>query len=216
MYMKFKGVINNMFNFNISKSLSVVSGQTRLLLFASLVILMSNFLIAQDSTSGLHPMKQTKLGLYVTAKEAYEMWLANPEKVKILDVRMPEEYVFVGHPAMAYNIPLVFGTYEWDTEKKMYKLKPNPDFVKECQALFQPDDIILATCRSGGRGAMAVNTLAGAGFTNVYNITDGIEGDEVTEPGSLFKGQRLVNGWKNSGIPWTYDVNPDLMKLPKN
>ena len=177
---------------------------------------MSNFLIAQDSTSGLHPMKQTKLGLYVTAKEAYEMWLANPEKVKILDVRMPEEYVFVGHPAMAYNIPLVFGTYEWDTEKKMYKLKPNPDFVKECQALFQPDDIILATCRSGGRGAMAVNVLAGAGFTNVYNITDGIEGDEVTDPASLFKGQRLVNGWKNSGIPWTYDINPDLMKLPKN
>ena len=205
-----------MFDFNISKSLSAVSGQTRLLLFASLVILMSNFLIAQESTPELQKEKQTKLGLYVTAKEAYVMWLANPEKVKILDVRMPEEYVFVGHPAMAYNIPLVFGTSEWDTEKKMYKLKPNPASVKECQALFQPDDIILATCRSGGRGAMAVNILAGAGFTKVYNITDGIEGDEVTEPGSLFKGQRLVNGWKNSGLPWTCDINPDLMILPKN
>ena len=175
---------------------------------------MSNFLIAQDSTSGLHPMKQTKLGLYVTAKEAYEMWLANPEKVKILDVRMPEEYVFVGHPAMAYNIPLVFGTYEWDAEKKMYKIKPNPDFVKECQALFKPDDIILATCRSGGRGAMAVNTLAGAGYKNVYNITDGIEGDEVRSGQSF--GKRMVNGWKNAGLPWTYDINPELMKLPKN
>jgi hypothetical protein len=66
--MKFKGVINKMFDFNISKSLSAVSGQTRLLIFGFLVILMSNFLIAQDSTSGLHPMKQTKLSLYVTAK----------------------------------------------------------------------------------------------------------------------------------------------------
>ena len=28
------------------------------------------------------PGKQTALGLYVTAKEAYEMWKADPEKVK--------------------------------------------------------------------------------------------------------------------------------------
>ena len=66
-------------------------------------------------------MKQTKLGLYVTAKEAYDMWLANPEKVKILDVRMPEEYELVGHPKMAYNIPLVFGTYDWDAERRCPK-----------------------------------------------------------------------------------------------
>ena len=38
--------------------------------------------------------KQTSLGLYVTSKEAYEMWKANPEMVKVLDVRMVEEYVF--------------------------------------------------------------------------------------------------------------------------
>ena len=42
--------------------------------------------------------KQTALGLYVTAKEAYEKWKAEPEKVKIIDVRTPEEYLFVGHP----------------------------------------------------------------------------------------------------------------------
>ena len=41
--------------------------------------------------------KQTSLGLYVTAAEAYEMWKADPERVKVLDVRMVEEYVFLGH-----------------------------------------------------------------------------------------------------------------------
>ena len=45
--------------------------------------------------------KQTVLGLYVSAKEAYERWKAEPDKVMILDVRTPEEYLFVGHPTMA-------------------------------------------------------------------------------------------------------------------
>ena len=35
--------------------------------------------------------RQTVLGLYVTAKEAYDMWQADPEGVTILDVRTPEE-----------------------------------------------------------------------------------------------------------------------------
>lgn len=70
-------------------------------------------------------------------------------------------------------------------------------------------------CRSGSRSAMAVNALAKMGFTNVYNITDGMEGDAVEDPGSVFLGQRLVNGWKNSGCPWTYQLTPDHMVLPK-
>jgi rhodanese-related sulfurtransferase len=178
--------------------------------------LASNLLLAQEAKPELVKEKQTKLGLYVTAAEAYAMWKANPGKVFILDVRMPEEYVFVGHPEMAYNIPLVLGTYEWDAEKKMYKIKPNADFMPQVKALFKPDDIILATCRSGGRGAMAVNVLAAAGYKNVYNITDGIEGDEVADKESLYFGKRMQNGWKNAGLPWTYDINPELMKLPKN
>jgi hypothetical protein len=44
-----------------------------------------------DPHANLPKGKQTVLGLYVTAKEAYEMWKAEPEKVMILDVRTPEE-----------------------------------------------------------------------------------------------------------------------------
>ncbi len=61
---------------------------------------------------------------------------------------------------------------------------------------------------------MAVNLLAEAGFKNVYNITDGIEGDMVTTPDSVFQGQRLFNGWKNSGLPWTYNIAPGKMLIP--
>jgi rhodanese-related sulfurtransferase len=169
--------------------------------------------MTEETNSELPKAKQTTLGLYVTAKEAFEMWKKNPDGVKILDVRMPEEYIFVGHPEMAYNIPLVFQSYEWDSEKEMFKCKPNPDFLNESKKIFQPEDIILVTCRSGGRGAIAVNMLEGAGYKNVYNITDGIEGDMVTDTDSPHMGRRMKNGWKNSGIPWTYDLNPEIIKV---
>ena len=158
--------------------------------------------------------KQTVLGLYVTAKEAYEKWQADPEKVKILDVRTPEEYIFVGHAEMAWNIPLVFQAYQWDVTKGYFAVRPNPDFLALVKDQFTPEDTILITCRSGGRSAMAVNLLAQNGFTHAYNIVDGMEGDTVKDPESLFNGKRMKNGWKNSGVPWTYAINPDQMRLP--
>jgi rhodanese-related sulfurtransferase len=158
--------------------------------------------------------KQTSLGLYVTAQEAYDMWQADPDKVKILDVRTPEEYVFIGHPDMAVNIPLMFPKYEWHENKQRYGVELYADFIDVVKEHFNPDDTILAMCRSGGRSAAAVNMLAKAGFKNVYTITDGMEGDKVKEPGSVYHGKRMKNGWKNAGLPWTYDLDPQLIWHP--
>jgi len=170
---------------------------------------------SQTATLQLPKEKQTTLGLYVTAKEAYEKWKAEPDKITIIDVRTPEEYLFVGHAAMAWKIPLAAQTYQWDAEKRQFPMKPLPDFVSRVSEVAKPDDMLMVMCRSGGRSAIAVNRLAEAGFTHVYNITDGMEGDAVTDPNSVFLGQRLVNGWKNSGLPWTYKLTPDRMVLPK-
>ena len=71
-----------------------------------------------DLAANLPQGKQTVLGLYVTAKQAYEQWKAEPDKVKIIDVRTPEEYLFVGHPAMAWKIPLAAQSYEWDDQPR--------------------------------------------------------------------------------------------------
>jgi rhodanese-related sulfurtransferase len=159
--------------------------------------------------------KQTTLGLYVTSREAYEKWKASPDKVTVLDVRTPEEFLFIGHAEMAWNIPLAAQSYRWDADKKQFPMTPLPDFVARVQKIAKPGDTLLVTCRSGGRSAMAVNALAKAGFKNVYNITDGFEGDAVKNPDSVFNGQRLVNGWKNSGLPWTYEADPARMVLPQ-
>jgi rhodanese-related sulfurtransferase len=159
--------------------------------------------------------KQTVLGLYVTAREAYEQWRSAPEKVRIVDVRTPEEYLFVGHPTMAWKIPVAVQSYEWDLAKAQYPMTLLSDFVDRVRTVAKLDDLLMVMCRSGGRSAMAVNLLAGAGFKNVYNITDGMEGDVVKDPDSVFLGQHLVNGWKNSGCPWSYQLTPDRMLLPQ-
>ena len=167
------------------------------------------------SDSDLPQGKRTELKLYVTAAEAYEMWKADPESVKIIDVRTPEEFAFVGHPEMAWNIPLAFVSYERTAGQTNHSVHPNPDFVDEVKGMAEPDDTLLVTCRSGGRGAMAVNRLAAAGFTKAFNIVDGIEGDKVDDPGSIFHGKRMRNGWKNSA-PWVYGYDPERVILKEN
>ena len=158
--------------------------------------------------------KQTALGLYVTSAEAYEKWRAAPDKVKLLDVRTPEEFIFVGHPEMASCIPLGFQSYRFDTEKGHYALDVNAEFVAQVQERFDPGETLLLMCRSGGRSAMAANLLVQAGYTDVWNITDGMEGDLVKDSESPDDGKRMKDGWKNSGAPWTYEVDPERMRLP--
>ena len=167
------------------------------------------------SKANLPKEKQTALGLYVTAKEAYAKWQAAPDQVKILDVRTPEEFLFVGSPDMAWKIPVIAQSYEWDATTEKHPMKLLPDFVTRVQTVAKPEDTLLVTCRSGGRSAIACNLLAQAGFKNVYNIIDGMEGDANADSDSVAQSQPLKDGWKNSGCPWTKKLTPERMVLPK-
>ena len=68
-------------------------------------------------------------------------------------------------------------------------------------------------CRSGDRSAAAANQLAEAGFTAVYSVVDGFEGD-VAKDGPT-AGLRTVNGWKNKGLPWGYKLEKAKLTLPE-
>lgn len=59
-------------------------------------------------------------------------------------------------------------------------------------------------CRSGSRSAKAANLLDQMGYKNVYTILDGFEGDKAKSGPN--KGHRVVNGWKNSPLPWSYKL----------
>lgn len=186
------------------KSIILIATATALLAFAA----------AASASQELPAKKMTSLGLYVNAQKAYSMWKSNPVDVVIIDCRTPEEYVFVGHAPMAHNIPLKLMTTIWDEKKNNYKTDVNPDFVEEIKKRFNKNQTLILMCRSGSRSAKGTDLLAEAGYKNVYTVTDGFEGDKVKDPNSYFKGRRMLNGWKNSGNPWTYSCEKDLMYLP--
>jgi rhodanese-related sulfurtransferase len=188
--------------------------KTRSVTLFVIAVLLAGVTTAQaDDGSGAHvpESKQTENGLYVTAVEAYQQWKADPDGVKIIDVRTPEEYIFIGHPAMAWNIPLKFIHHKWDPLAKKPVMTTNEEFVAQVKRIARPGDTLLVTCRSGQRSAPAVDLLSAAGFTKSYSVIDGFEGDKVKDPDNVFKGQRKKNGWRNAGLPWTYDLDPDLM-----
>jgi rhodanese-related sulfurtransferase len=160
--------------------------------------------------------KHTRLGKYATAVEAHEMWRAAPGKVFIVDVRTPEEYDFVGHPDMAPNVPVQLWAGNFDAKKLAFPLVDNPKFVDEMKRRYKPTDTLVLMCRSGHRSVAATHKLADAGFTDVYSMVDGFEGDKVADKASPNFGKRMLDGWRNSKNPWTTDLNEKLVYIPAN
>ena len=157
----------------------------------STTAMLFTFVIAatvQANEQRLPDSKRTSLGLYVTAKAAHEKWKSDPDNVKIIDVRTPQEFQQIGFPKMAFRVPLTASAVE---------------FVGRVSRIAGPDDTVLVICRSGNRSAVAVEMLAQAGFRNAYTVVDGFEGDRNKDRSSRKYGRRNVNGWKNAGLPWT-------------
>lgn len=161
--------------------------------------------------SQLPEKKQTPQALYVTAIQAHDMKMQDPENVYLVDVRTQSEVEFLGMPVAAdINIPYMFNDVdEWDAEKYRYKKVPNSNFSvtlaeKLEEAGLNKEATILLMCRSGTRSSKAASLLNKLGYTQAYTVVDGFEGDKVKE--GEHKGQRLVNGWKNANLPWTYKL----------
>jgi len=185
-------------------------------ILASLLLLLSLGLAAaaQAADAPQDQRKHTKLGKYATAVEAYAMVRATPGAVFIVDIRTPEEYDFLGHPDMAPNIPSMLWTGVFDAKKKAFPLAENPQFVALMKQHYKPGDTLVLMCRSGHRSAAAANKLAEAGFTNVYSMVDGFEGDKIADKASPNVGKRLQDGWRNSKLPWTTDLDEKLVYAP--
>lgn len=178
-----------------------------------------NIAIADINEKDVPKIKRTQAGLYLSAKDAYQALKEQAEKIVFLDVRTKAEVAYTGMPTAAdANVPFKFTSkkYEWSDKKNGFKMTPNPNFVvgateRVLQKSLGKDDKIFVMCRSGGRSAKAADALTKAGFTKVYSIIDGYEGDTVKSGEQ--KGKRTINGWKNSSLPWSFSLNKSKMYL---
>lgn len=124
----------------------------------------------------------------VTPEEAWALVRANA--AVILDVRTQEEHKFVGYIPDSVLIP-------WMCGNSMVK---NPSFISEASKQFGKDAIILTLCRSAKRSAGAAETLCLSGYTNVFNIMEGFEGDLDEN-----MQRNHINGWRFRKLPWKQD-----------
>ncbi|CAN7314045.1 rhodanese-like domain-containing protein [Variovorax sp. LjRoot178] len=112
----------------------------------------------------------------------------------LVDVRSGEERKFVGHVPQSLHVPWATGT----------ALTRNPRFERELEAKLAKEGgkqaVALLLCRSGKRSALAAEAAAKAGFTQIYNVLEGFEGE-------IDAGQHrgTKDGWRYHGLPWVQD-----------
>ena len=129
------------------------------------------------------------------------------EAIFILDVRTPQEWNWVGHPGpnkldegdylTGHVLNVAYKVYH-EGYSKGDILIVNTEFVKDVERLLSKDAVIITMCRSGKRSAEAARALEAAGFTSVYNMLTGFEGEKDDS------GYRTINGWKVDGLPYNY------------
>lgn len=170
---------------------------------------------AVDAASVPEP-KRTRAGRYLTAAEvpAFIQAQGGPARTLFLDLRTRAEAMYVG---MATGIDALVPFVEhqelmtdWDAQRGIYRLEPVQDFVPEVNRRRQQKglaktDVVVLMCRSGDRSSRGADRLADDGFTQVWSVVDGFEGDMGRD------GRRSVNGWKNAALPWSYRLERERM-----
>lgn len=164
--------------------------------------------------------KRTRAGLYLEAREvpAFIEAQGGAARVLFLDLRTRAEAMYVG---MATPVDALVPYVEhqelmtdWDAQRNIYRLEPLQDFVPEVNRRREAkglgkDAVLVLICRSGDRSSRAANRLADDGYTRVWSVVDGFEGDMGRD------GRRSVNGWKNAGLPWSYTLERSKMYFPR-
>ena len=127
--------------------------------------------------------------------EAWELLQSNPRAV-LVDIRSTMEFLFVGHPKGAVHLAWI-DEPDWEV---------NSHFVPEARMLMLGGKIsdieegsapIILICRSGKRSKEAGKALIDAGFSDIYHVDEGFEGelDENHQRGKL-------GGWRYHKLPW--------------
>lgn len=118
--------------------------------------------------------------------EAQELRQLAPGAV-LVDVRTRAEWEWVGRVPGSTEI-------EWQTWPGG---QANPSFAAELGQAVDREALVMFLCRSGGRSHAAAQVAKQMGYTAVYNILQGFEGDK-----DAHSHRNAVGGWRAAGLPW--------------
>ena len=147
--------------------------------------------LTSDAIFDLAHTRRIELDLpYAGAVTPNEAWtLFTQGKAKLVDVRTPPEFKFVGSVPGSVNV-------EW----RGYDPQPLAVFIDTLRRVASPTDPVLLICRSAVRSDAAADAATEAGYTRVYNVLEGFEGQRN------HAGHRSqIDGWRRHGLPWTQD-----------
>ena len=123
----------------------------------------------------------------LTPKETFDMMQQDPSII-LVDVRSQAELELVGRVPQAVHI-------EWAFYPGMVA---NADFAVQLQAQIDNNQTIVFMCRTGGRSHNAAMVAQQLGYSHVYNMLGGFEGEA-----NALRQRTQINGWKHAGLPWT-------------
>ncbi|GAA3899236.1 hypothetical protein GCM10022228_07170 [Halomonas cibimaris] len=164
--------------------------------------------------------RETQLGLYLDAKQAYAL-MQDDESAVLIDVRDPIEAKFTGFATPTdIHVPWMLADRDRFNEKaRTWPMHKNTDFTDQVREQLEAQGVdqdapVIVMCRSGStRSAPAADAIHQMGYSEVYSVTDGFEGSKLEQGESV--GVRAVDGWRNSGLPWSYSVDPDVAWQPE-
>lgn len=161
----------------------------------------------------------TPQGLYLSPAQAHEMVSQEKDKLLFVDVRTRVELQYFGiADGVDANIPYYYvDQWNWYPKYNRFERIDNKKFISTLDRRLQEKglsraDKIVFICKSGSRSKLAAKWLYKKGFKNIYIIPTGFDGKKVKEGPK--KGQRIIDGWKNDGLPWTYKLKAEQIFLP--
>lgn len=174
---------------------------------------MKRFFLA--AAIGLTSLVAQAADMGISAQEAYEKIQQQKGKVLLIDVRDPVEIMFVGSAeGVDVNIPfLLVDRTRFNEERGVFALDKNEQFADMVKAELAKRGLdenteVITMCRSGSeRGEPSAQALRDAGLPNARFVVHGFQGDPLKEGPQA--GMRLQNGWQNSGLPWSRNIDPD-------
>ena len=131
----------------------------------------------------------------LSPQKAWQM-LQDDTRAILVDIRSSMEFLFVGHAKGSVHVP-------WIDEPDWVE---NPHFVTDIRKLMLGGAVctvddgcvpVVLICRSGKRSLEAGNALLKAGFTRIFHVDEGFEGDLDDD-----HHRSSINGWRFHNLPW--------------